>query len=249
MDEPTSLPDLRRFTTARVGLKRAGYSIATSDLLDFQLGHARARDAVYRPFDPASLAGEIEAAGLRTLIVSSVAVNRHEYLRRPDLGRRLDDRSRHAVQELNGPYNVVFIVADGLSPMAVQSQAVPLLRLVAAQLDPVEWRIAPVVIATQARVALSDEIGSITQASLAVMLIGERPGLSSFDSMGAYLTWSPQPGRTDADRNCISNIRPEGLALGPSSELLLLVMREARAKRLSGVALKPESIGRIGRAS
>ena len=246
MPEQTSLPDLRQFTMARVGLRRTGNSIATSDLLDFQLAHARARDAVHGPFDPASLAEEIEGAGFQAFTVSSAAANRHEYLRRPDLGRRLDDCSRQAMKKLCGPYDVVFIFADGLSPVAVQTQAAALLRLIAAPLDPAEWRIAPVVIATQARVALSDEIASLAQASLAVMLIGERPGLSSFDSMGAYLTWSPQAGRTDADRNCISNIRPEGLALGTASELLLLLMREARAKRLSGVALKPATVGRIG---
>ena len=140
------------------------------------------------------------------------------------------------MEGLAGEFDVVFIVADGLSPLAVQTQAAPLLRAVTAQLD----RIAPVIVATQGRVAIGDEIGSLIGASLAVMLIGERPGLSSFDSMGVYLTWSPKPGRTDAERNCISNIRPEGLSIGAASELLLWLMHEARARRLSGVQLKPE---------
>jgi ethanolamine ammonia-lyase small subunit len=232
-------PDLKRFTIARVGLGRTGNSLSTRDLLDFQLAHARARDAVHGAFDPHALSAEIESAGMQSLVLSTAATNRPEYLRRPDLGRTLEQHSNQAMQEIAGPFDVIFIVADGLSPLAIQTQAVPFLRAVTARLNPSDWRIAPVIIATQGRVALSDEIGSIAQASLAVMLIGERPGLSSFDSMGVYLTWSPKPGRTDADRNCISNIRPDGLSIGAASELLLLLMRESRARRLSGVTLKP----------
>jgi ethanolamine ammonia-lyase small subunit len=235
---------LRRYTMARVGLTRAGNSVSTLDLLDFQLAHARARDAVHHPFDPQAVAAEIEACNLQAIGVSSAARNRQEYLRRPDLGRRLSEASIQNLRQYTGPFDLVFIVADGLSPRAVQTQATRLIHNVAQHLDRA-WRIAPVVIATQGRVALSDEIGLLLNASLAVMLIGERPGLSSFDSMGIYLTWSPRPGRTDADRNCISNIRPEGLAIGAASELLLLLMREARARRLSGVALKPENTIRI----
>jgi ethanolamine ammonia-lyase small subunit len=244
MPDNITLPDLRRFTMARVGLTRTGNSLSTRDLLAFQLAHARARDAVHGPFDPLSLAAEIETAGLQPLVLHSAAGDRQEYLRRPDLGRRLDERSNRIMQQISGPFDAIFIVADGLSPLAVQTQAVPLLRLVTAPLSTEEWQIAPVVVVTQGRVALSDEIGSMAQASLAVMLIGERPGLSSFDSMGAYLTWSPKPGRTDADRNCISNIRPEGLSIGAAAELLLLLIRTARARQLSGVALKPKTIAR-----
>jgi ethanolamine ammonia-lyase small subunit len=240
--------ELRRFTMARVGLGRTGNSLSTRDLLDFQLAHAGARDAVHGPFDPHGLAAEIQSAGLSPLVVHSAARSRAEYLRRPDLGRSLDEPSRRAMQQMGGPFDVIFIVADGLSPLAVQTQAAPLLRLVTARLDPADWRIAPVVIAMQARVALCDEIGSIAAASLSVMLIGERPGLSSFDSMGVYLTWSPKSGRTDADRNCVSNIRPEGLTIGAACELLLLLMSEARTRRLSGVGLKPERTARIGNA-
>jgi ethanolamine ammonia-lyase small subunit len=231
---------------ARVGLARTGNSMATRDVLDFQLAHARARDAVHGCFDPSALAAEIEATGLQAIVVASAARTREEYLRRPDLGRSLDSRSRERLlQETVGPFDVIFIVADGLSPLAVQTQAALLLRAVKDRLDPGGWRVAPVVIATQGRVALGDEIGEIARASLAVMLIGERPGLSSFDSMGAYLTWSPKQGRTDAERNCISNIRPEGLSIGAAAELLLLLMTESRAKRLSGVALKPKTTGRL----
>jgi ethanolamine ammonia-lyase small subunit len=237
--------ELRQFTMARVGLGRTGNSIPTRELMDFQLAHARARDAVHGLFDPRALAEEIEAAGMSSLVLSSAAHSRQEYLRRPDLGRCLDDHSKQIVGQIGGPFDVIFMVADGLSPLAVQTRAVSLLRLMKEGLKPAEWRIAPVVIATQGRVALGDEIGAIAQASLAVMLIGERPGLSSFDSMGVYLTWSPKPGRSDAERNCISNIRPEGLTIGTAAELLLLLMREARGRRLSGIALKAREIGRI----
>lgn len=236
-----TLPDLRRFTMARVGLGRAGNSITTRDLLEFQLAHARARDAVHGLFDPHGMAAELEPTGLDSIVLHSAAHSREEYLRRPDLGRALDARSRNAMLKVSGPFDVVFVVADGLSPVAVQSQAVPLLRLLTNRLDAAEWRIAPIVIASQGRVALSDEIGSLAHASLAVMLIGERPGLSAADSMSVYLTWSPQPGRTDAERNCISNIRPGGLSIEAAGELLLSLMRTARARQLSGVALKPES--------
>jgi len=237
--------ELRQFTMARVGLGRTGNSVATRELLDFQLAHARARDAVHGLFDARALAAEIEAEGMNAVIVASAVRSREEYLRRPDLGRCLDEQSKDVVRAIGGPFDVIFIVADGLSPVAVETSAVPLLRLVTDRLDRAEWRVAPVVIAAQGRVALGDEIGLIAQASLAVMLIGERPGLSSFVSMGVYLTWSPKQGRTDAERNCISNIRPEGLAIGAAAELLLLLMREARGRRLSGVGLKAREIGRV----
>ena len=237
--------ELRQFTMARVGLGRTGNSVPTRELLDFQLAHARARDAVHRLFDPHALAAELNTAGLGSLVVTSAARSRAEYLRRPDFGRCLAESSKQAVRETGGPFDVIFIVADGLSPLAVETSAVPLLRLVTDRLDPAEWRIAPVVIAVQGRVALGDEIGAIAQASLAVMLIGERPGLSSVDSMGVYLTWAPKPGRTDAERNCISNIRPEGLTIGAASELLLMLMRDARGRQLSGVGLKARAAGRI----
>jgi ethanolamine ammonia-lyase small subunit len=219
---------------ARVGLGRAGNSVSTRDLLTFQLDHARARGAVHGAFDPVRLAAEI---GPNAVIVESAARDRQEYLRRPDLGRCLSESSRCLLEGIGGPCDIVFVVGDGLSPIAVQSQAAGLLRLLGGS--------GPVVIASQARVALSDEIGFILRASLAVMLIGERPGLSSFDSMGAYLTWSPRPGRTDAERNCISNIRPDGLSIGAAAELLLLLMQEARARCLSGVALKAETARRL----
>lgn len=230
--------ELRRFTMARVALGRAGNAVATKDLLDFQLAHARARDAVHGAFDALALAAEIEGFGREAILVHSAARDRAEYLRRPDLGRRLDETSRNKLT--GGPFDVVFVAGDGLSPVAVQKQAAKLIRIVAARLDPVEWRIAQVFVASQARVALSDEIGEHLGASLAVMLIGERPGLSSADSMGVYLTWLPRVGRTDAERNCISNIRPDGLSPGAAAELLLFLMREARGRQITGTALKAD---------
>jgi ethanolamine ammonia-lyase small subunit len=192
-----------------------------------------------------ALGNEIEAIGLPRLIYESAARDRTEYLRRPDLGRRLSADSEQYLPFAGGPFDVVFIVGDGLSPQAVQTQAAPLLHLVTSRLDRASWNIAPVIIVQQARVAIGDEIGATVRASLAVMLIGERPGLSASDSMGVYLTWAPQLGRTDAERNCISNIRPDGLSIGAATELLLLLMHAARARCLSGVELKVAVPGRI----
>lgn len=171
------------------------------------------------------------------MIVKTAARDRHEYLRRPDFGRKLDPQSRDRLRRTSGPHDVVFVVADGLSALAVHRHAAGLLRQTLPQLDPGGWKIAPVAIVEQGRVAVADEIGYLLGASLAVILIGERPGLSSPDSLGVYLTWSPCPGRTEAERNCISNVRSEGLSTGAAAELLLLLMREARAKRISGIKL------------
>jgi ethanolamine ammonia-lyase small subunit len=229
------MKELRNFTLARVGLGRSGNSLPTRALLDFQLAHAQARDAVHYPFDPAAMLKEIEAAGWPAVAVKSAALDRMEYLRRPDLGRKLSAPSKAALEELRGPFDVAFIVADGLAALAVHRHAIDLLRCV---IEPNAWTIAPIVVASQARVALGDEIGAALNASLTVMLIGERPGLSSPASLGVYLTWSPRPGRTDAERNCISNIRPEGLAIGAAGQLLLLLMNQSRARQLSGVAIE-----------
>ncbi len=230
---------------ARVGLGRAGNSLPTRELLDFQLAHARARDAVHSPFDAGALIQEMEAEGWPAVAVKSAARDRAEYLRRPDFGRRLEAASKLRIESLRGAFDmvffdVVFIVADGLSAPAAHRQAVELLRQTMTRLDRGAWRIAPMVAIERGRVAASDEIGAAFGASLAVMLIGERPGLSSPDSLGVYLTWSPRPGRTDAERNCISNIRPEGLSASAAAELLVLLMNASRAKGISGVGLKVE---------
>ncbi len=235
---------LRALTPARIALGRAGSSLPTAPHLDFQLAHARARDAVHVALDVEALRRELETAGLPTLAVRSAAPDRATYLQRPDLGRRLDPGSRDRLAEVEPGADAVFVVADGLAAAAA-GHAVPLLRSLVSGLRAARWRLAPVVVAELARVALADEIGGLLQARLTVILLGERPGLSAPDSLGAYLTWAPRRGRTDAERNCVSNIRPEGLACEPAAERLLYLMTEARRRRLSGVALKEEA-GMLG---
>lgn len=228
------------FTPARVGLGRAGNSLLTRDLLNFQLAHARARDAVHAKLDPASLL-------LPGVTVASAAPDRITYLRRPDLGRKLSDESRVRLQGLAaGQCDAVFVVADGLSALAVHRHAKLLLDAVLERLKSLGWQLAPLVIAQQARVAIGDHIGQILNARLAVVLIGERPGLSSPDSLGVYLTWDPKPGRTDAERNCISNIRTEGLSYAAAAEKLVFLMTEARRLKLSGVMLKEFEEDKLG---
>ena len=222
--------DLRSFTPARVALGRTGHSMPTAELLRFQLDHARARDAVHRSLDPASL-------GLTHVLVHSAAKDRETYLRRPDLGRKLDDESRASLQK--GDYDAALIIADGLSAAAIHHHAAPFLDSLLPFLN--EWKLAPLTIALQARVALGDEIGALLGARQVVVLIGERPGLTSADSMGIYLTWDPRPGRTDAERNCISNVRAEGIAYALAARKLHFLMQEARSLKLSGVQLKEDS--------
>jgi ethanolamine ammonia-lyase small subunit len=226
---------LRDLTPARVDLGRTGHSLPTSELLDFQLAHARARDAVQLPLDVNSLVLELRQANIPCLALASQAHDRPTYLRRPDLGRRLNAASRDVLVPLKLGYDAAFIIADGLSALAVHRHAVPLLELVLSNLD---WNIAPVMIVEQGRVAVGDEIGELLDVKLTVVLIGERPGLSSPDSLGIYLTWQPRPGRTDAERNCISNIRAEGLSYEIAAHKLLFLMNESRRLKLSGVQLK-----------
>jgi len=229
------MKSLREFTPARVDLGRTGHSLPTSELLDFQLAHARARDAVHLPLDVRSLILELKQKNIPYVALSSEAHDRFTYLHRPDLGRRLNAESREQLAPLKSEYDAVFVIADGLSALAVHRHAVPLLELVLTKLD---WKVAPVTIVAQGRVAIGDEIGELLGAKLAVVLIGERPGLSSPDSLGIYLTWQPRPGRTDAERNCISNIRAEGLSYELAAHKLLFLMTESRRLKLSGVQLK-----------
>jgi ethanolamine ammonia-lyase small subunit len=228
---------LRDYTSARVELGRVGVSIPTRAFLEFQLAHAKARDAVHLPLAANSLVAELKQNGISSINLSSAARNRDEYLKHPDLGRRLSEDSRERVAPLRaeGEYDAAFVIADGLSALAAHRHAVPLLHLLVHGLD---WRLAPVAIVEQGRVAIGDEIGELLKATLTVVLIGERPGLSSPDSLGAYLTWQPRPGRTDADRNCISNIRAEGLSYAAAAHKLLFLMNESRRLKLSGVQLK-----------
>jgi ethanolamine ammonia-lyase small subunit len=229
---------LRDFTPARVDLGRAGNSLPTSELLDFQLAHAKARDAVHLALDVRSLALELRQKKMDCLTLASAARDRATYLHRPDLGRRLDDESRARLAPLKGEYDAAFVITDGLSALAVHRHAAPLIELVLSKLD---WSIAPLMIVEQGRVAISDEIGDLLGAKLAVVFIGERPGLSSPDSLGIYLTWHPRPGRTDAERNCISNIRAEGLSYAAAAQKLIFLMNESRRLKLSGVQLKENS--------
>ena len=238
---PDPWRELRALTPARIALGRAGASLPTRAHLDFQLAHARARDAVHDALDITLVAEALQQAGIEPLVVRSAAGLRDRYLQRPDLGRRLDSGSRAGLEQKfagAGPVDVVFVLGDGLSARAVHRHAAALLARLWPRLAAEGWSLAPVVLAEQARVALGDEIGALLHARLVVVLIGERPGLSAPDSLGAYLTWDPRPGRTDADRNCVSNIRPEGLSYPSASDKLHYLMTEARRRRLSGVGLK-----------
>ncbi|AGW92576.1 ethanolamine ammonia-lyase small subunit [Ralstonia pickettii DTP0602] len=233
---------LRQFTRARVALGRTGHSQTTDAVLAFGLAHAQARDAVHLPLDVGAVTAALDTTRLQHVAVHSAAPDRTHYLRRPDLGRRLDDASRDrlaALQAAEAP-DVVFVIADGLSALATQTHALPLLDATRQRLPP-SWRIGPVVVAEQSRVALGDEIGELLGARQVVMLIGERPGLSSPDSLGIYLTYAPRVGRTDAERNCISNVRPEGLAYAQAADRLAFLLRGAAALGRSGVDLKDDS--------
>jgi ethanolamine ammonia-lyase small subunit len=241
---PSTHPDpwrgLRAFTPARIALGRAGGSVPTGPLLDFQLAHARARDAVQRELDGDALDAALRERAWEVLRLHSAAPDRRAFVQRPDLGRILSDESKVAL-ESRGPaaHDVVSIIADGLSALAVERHALPLLDALRPRLD--GWRIAPVCVVHQGRVAIGDEIGTLLGADLVVVLIGERPGLSAPDSLGVYLTWQPMPGRTNAERNCISNIRPEGLGYALAAHKLYHLMTAARLRRLTGIDLKEDA--------
>ncbi len=235
------LAQLRRFTPARIALGRAGDSLPTAELLDFSADHAMARDAVHAALDTRGLAEQLAKAGLESLRIHSAAPDRAAYLRRPDLGRKLDDSSRdllHSLRLATRP-DLLFVIADGLSAIAPERYAVAVIEATRKLLA--GWETAPVLIAEQARVALGDEAGEILGAEMAVMLIGERPGLSSPDSLGIYLTYAPRVGRTDAERNCISNVREEGMSPERAAQTLSHLLVDARRLQLSGVRLKDTS--------
>jgi len=235
MTAPDPWRRLAALTPARIALGRAGNALPTREVLTLALAHARARDAVHAPLDVDALDAAVRALGLDTLRGASAAGSRAEYLLRPDLGRKLAPAI--VFQRLD--CDVALIVGDGLSAIAVQAHAV---SLIAALLPHLENRsLAPVVIATQARVALADEIGAALGARATVMLIGERPGLSAADSLGAYLTYAPKPGRSDAERNCVSNIHCAGLSYEQAAAKIMWLLTEMLSRGLSGVALKDES--------
>ncbi|HEY1499153.1 MAG TPA: ethanolamine ammonia-lyase subunit EutC [Acidobacteriaceae bacterium] len=241
---------LRTFTPARIGLGRVGGSLPTRALLDFDLAHARARDAVHATFDAETLARNLREGGFGApTIVASQALSRMEYLLRPDLGRALDPASRQRLQaqsEQTTAPTIALVIADGLSAIAAARHALPLLRqLHAGSGTPLadHWKSVRIIVANHARVALGDEIGQILHAQVVIVLIGERPGLTSPDSLGIYLTWAPRIGRTDAERNCISNVRPKGLPYPQAAKRLEYLLSEAHRRQLSGVGLKDDSEG------
>ena len=233
---PSSLAALRRFTPARIALQRAGTGQTTAASLAFQLDHARARDAVHAALDFTALAASLEAAGWDTLKVRSLVADRADYLRRPDLGRRLDAASHAALQPAAVAADIVLIVADGLSATAITENLSPLLAELGPQLR-ARFTLQPIVLAEQARVAIGDEIGEALGARLSILLIGERPGLSAADSLGAYITYAPRPGTLDSNRNCISNIRPAGLSYREAARQLASLASLALSHQLTGVRL------------
>ena len=246
---------LSAWTDARIGLGRAGISLPTHEMLAFQLAHAQARDAVHLPLDTSRLMKDLaELTERRKALLphepvhlQSQASDRITYLQRPDLGRRLSQKSCEALDRLghtgDSPVDLALVVADGLSSYGVQENAVGFLEALLANLeaDDQTWELAPLIVVSQGRVAIGDDVGHRLNARCVVVLIGERPGLSSPDSLGLYLTWAPEPGLTDASRNCISNIRPAGLSFEEASRRLGYLLREARRQEVSGVPLKDRS--------
>jgi ethanolamine ammonia-lyase small subunit len=235
-----SLAELRALTPARVGLGRAGASLTTQALLDFTLDHARARDAVHAPFEAEAIAAVLAGQGTNALVVTSQVADRADYLKRPDLGRRLSRESQEMLKGRDSAAcDLVIVIADGLSPAAVNAHALGLLGALMPKLAGVG--IGAVVVAGGARVALGDEIGALLRARMTIMLIGERPGLSAPQSLGAYLTFAPQPGLTDAARNCVSNIQAAGLSFEEAASKIAWLAREGLNRNMTGVALKDES--------
>ena len=231
---PTLWRDLRRFTPARVALGRVGNGLPTDAHLAFQAAHAAARDAVHAELDVAALQADLAAHAIPSRVVSSACPDRATYLLRPDLGRALDPDDAAALTAMPAAGRIAFLLCDGLSSVAVQRHAVGVLARARPVLEPD----GAVVIACQGRVALGDDVGAALQARVIVVLIGERPGLSSPDSLGVYVTWQPRRGRTDAERNCLSNVRPAGLSLDAAADKLIWLVREMGRLGVSGVALK-----------
>ena len=224
-------------TSARLSLGLGSGAVSTREQLRFQMDHALARDAVHAELDVAMLERGLRDRELESVVLrSAVTGGRKEYLRRPDLGRALDEGSRATL--VGGAGDVAFVIADGLSALAVERHALPLIDAVLAGMDRERWKLGPVCVVSQGRVAIGDEIGVLLGAKLVVLLIGERPGLSAADSLGVYLTWEPRMGRSDAERNCISNVRVEGLGYAEAARRVLYLMESARKLGLTGVGLK-----------
>ncbi|HMG82690.1 MAG TPA: ethanolamine ammonia-lyase subunit EutC [Ferruginibacter sp.] len=235
--QPDAWHSLKAFTAARIALGKTGTAIPLKEVLEFKLAFAHARDAVYSLLDNKLLLAGLEAFNTPVHLLQSKAVNRTTYLQRPDLGRQLNDDSKNILQNSShDQYDISIILADGLSAEAVNKNAFPLLQQLIPALQ--QYSIAPIVLVQNARVAISDEVGSLLRSKISLILIGERPGLSSPDSLGAYLTFSPTIGLTDESRNCVSNIRPEGLPYNFAAEKILYLIQESFRLQLSGVHLK-----------
>lgn len=239
---PPSLRDLRSLTQARIALGAHGAGLPTSAALAFGLDHARAREAVWTPLDPGTIRDALRAQGLDAVEVRSNAADRAEYLRRPDKGRILDPGSLDALDGHGTGFDIALVVADGLSATAVALNAVPTAAAFAGRARKAGWRLAPVVVASQARVALGDPIGARLGARAVVVLIGERPGLSASDSLGCYVTFAPEPGLPDSRRNCISNIREAGLSIEAASRQIEDLLRAMFAQQISGVGLRRDAL-------
>jgi ethanolamine ammonia-lyase large subunit len=233
---------LREFTPARIGLECIGVSQPTESLLDFSWDHARARDAVHSSLDITTIENQLGKIGLKYLAVSGNILNRSEYLQRPDKGRRLSEDSVIKLEQFDKDWDLVFVIADGLSSTSIHDNALDMLKDTLHKLKSDNLRIAPIIIAEQARVALGDGIASLIQAKMVAVLIGERPGLTAYNSLGAYITWNPKVGTVDSERNCISNIRDGGLSYDEASSKLVYLIRSARSLGLTGVGLKEESL-------
>jgi len=235
---------LKAFTAARIGIGLVGSSVPLNHSLEFKLAHAHARDAVYSVLDAEGLSSSLKLFNLPVLHLHSKADNRARYLQRPDLGRKLNDASLDQLED-HGNMDIVIIIADGLSATAVNQNVNSLLELLIPKLLAVKLKLAPICLVEQGRVAIADEVAYGLKAKLSLMLIGERPGLSAADSMGAYLTYNPKPGLTDEMRNCISNIRPMGLTYNLAADKIFYLIQEAFKRKLSGVLLK-DNAGLLG---
>ncbi len=239
---PDRLGPTAAITPARLGLGRAGSGLPSRAALAFAMDHAQARDAVHARLDTASLAMGLAPLGLDLASIESAAPDRETYLRRPDFGRRLSRNARSVMAARpRVPCDVVLCVGDGLSARAVAENAQPLIEHLVPLLRARRIGVGPIVLVAQARVAIGDEIGALVGARLSVMLIGERPGLSAADSLGAYVTFDPRIGRTDAERNCVSNIRAAGLPPPQAAQTIAWLIERAFGLGLTGVALKDES--------
>ena len=246
---------LKDYTDARIGLGRSGVSIPTFHSLAFQLAHAQAQDAVHLSLDVENIVEQLFVNDINKetspILLHSQAINRTTYLQRPDLGRRIDKNSSEILKKIkandNTFYDLSIVIVDGLSSLAIKENAINFIKklMTALKEDKQKWNLSPFSIVQQGRVAVGDEVGELLKAKISIVLIGERPGLSSPDSLGLYLTWNPKVGLSDASRNCISNIRSEGLSYEEAVKKTMYLLKESRRLELSGVNLKDRTINDV----